>query len=157
MSDRGHRRRWLDVRHVVAFGLAMACASTGQATSIKTVVRGVVPFAIDRAELATGDSSLQEFLCRVRSTKAPTEVVVVVGHADPSEPGPAALAERRAAVVKCALVNAGFELGRIYVDSKVATQSVSLERMANARAEVEFVGTGPAKMSASWAGYSATK
>jgi OmpA family len=69
------------------------------------------------------------------------EVVIAVGHADPSEKNALSLSKSRAELVKQYLVKAGVDASRIYTEGQGSTRPLGKDASRNRRVEIEVVGT----------------
>lgn len=123
--------------------LVVACMGGGQALGwSNTIVGGAdALFAPGSAAITPASQEKLLQLAEEADQQGQIEVMVVVGHAEASEPDPVALSERRAVAVRFHMIQLGVAPRLIYTEEKGATRPLTGEAAAlHRRAEVGYRG-----------------
>ncbi|MES2249801.1 MAG: OmpA family protein [Pseudomonadota bacterium] len=123
--------------------VAVACMGGSQALASSNKIIGAADALFQPGGTAITPASQEKLLQLAERVdqQGQIEVMIILGHAEASEPDPVALSERRAAAARFHMIQLGVPPRMIYTEGKGATrplegQAAALQR----RAEIEYVG-----------------
>lgn len=123
--------------------VAVACMGGGQALAWSNTIIGGTDALFEPGSTTITPTSQAKLLqlAEQADQRGQIEVMIVVGHAETSEPDPVALSERRATAARFHMIQLGVAPRLIYTEAKGATRPLTGEAAAlHRRAEVEYRG-----------------
>jgi OmpA-OmpF porin, OOP family len=128
------------VKKILLICISVTCFQTQALTLVKVTYSSDVYFLHEDEKILDVKQldALDQLISKTKQIHL--EIVMVVGHADPSESNSLALSNARAEQVKLYLAKNGIEKNRIYIEGKGAQQPLGSASKLNRRVEVVVVG-----------------